>query len=138
CGLGVVSKPGLSLGPVMAGRRGVAHREWWIGGGATAGVLGACTAAIFARALSGLFGGVGQELFNAGILAVAVVMLTWHNVWMASHGRELAAEVRAAGEAVASGTRTLAGLAIVVAVAVLREGVEVVLFLYGVVISAGE
>jgi len=59
-------------------------------------------------------------------------MLTWHNVWMARHGRELAAEMRAAGEAVASGAKSLLGLTIVVGVAVLREGVEVVLFLYGI------
>ena len=39
---------------------------------------------------------------------------------------------RAAGQAVKAGAKSLAGLAIVVAVAVLREGFEVVLFLYGV------
>jgi high-affinity iron transporter len=65
-------------------------------------------------------------------------MLTWHNVWMARHGREIAAEMRAVGAAVVSGSRSAVGLTIVVAVAVLREGVEVVLFLYGVVLSAGE
>ena len=64
-------------------------------------------------------------------------MLTWHNVWMARHGREMAADMRAVGQAVASGVRSLAGLAVVVGVAVLREGVEVVLFLYGVVASEG-
>jgi high-affinity iron transporter len=64
-------------------------------------------------------------------------MLTWHNVWMARHGRELAAEIRAAGEAVVAGRSSLAALAIVVGVAVLREGSEVVLFLYGILASEG-
>jgi high-affinity iron transporter len=64
-------------------------------------------------------------------------MLTWHNVWMARHGREMAGEMRAAGEAVAHGSKSLAALAIVVGVAVLREGVEVVLFLYGVAATEG-
>jgi len=59
-------------------------------------------------------------------------MLTWHNAWMASHGRELAREVRAIGGAVATGDRPLTALAVVVGVAVLREGSEVVLFLYGI------
>ena len=59
-------------------------------------------------------------------------MLTWHNAWMASHGRELAREVRAVGTAVAAGDRPLTALAVVVGVAVLREGSEVVLFLYGI------
>ena len=93
--------------------------------------------AVFAEVLSQAFAGSGQELFNATILGIAVVMLTWHNVWMARHGRELAAEMRAAGEAVAAGRSSLAALAIVVGVAVLREGSEVVLFLYGILASEG-
>src|SRR4051794_41981648 len=54
---------------------------------------------------------MGQELFNAAILGVAVVMLTWHNVWMASHGREIALEMRAVGHAVAEGSKPLGALA---------------------------
>src|SRR5258707_10435259 len=80
---------------------------------------------------------MGQELFNAAILAVAVTMLTWHNVWMARHGREMAGEMRAVGQAVADGTKPLMALAVVVGVAVLREGSEVALFLYGVAASDG-
>jgi high-affinity iron transporter len=132
-----VFEAGLIIGIVMAVTRSVAGRERWIGGGVAGGVLGAVLVAIFTSSLSSAFEGVGQELFNAGILAVAVVMLTWHNVWMARHGRELAAEMRAVGQAVVTGSKSLAGLAVVVGVAVLREGVEVVLFLYGVVASEG-
>ena len=87
--------------------------------------------------MSDLFGGSGQEVFNAGILGFAVLMLTWHNVWMSRHGRELVAELRAAGEAVVAGSKSLLALAIVVAIAVLREGSEVVLFLYGVAAAQG-
>jgi high-affinity iron transporter len=64
-------------------------------------------------------------------------MLTWHNVWMAHHGREMAGEMRAAGQAVAAGTKSLLALAVVVGVAVLREGSEVALFLFGVAASDG-
>jgi high-affinity iron transporter len=85
--------------------------------------------------LSQLFEGMGQELFNAAILAIAVIMLTWHNVWMARHGKEIAGEMRAIGQAVAEGSKSLLALAVVVAVAVLREGSEVALFLYGVAAS---
>jgi high-affinity iron transporter len=101
------------------------------------GVAGACLVAAFAGALSNLFAGMGQELFNAAILGIAVVMLTWHNVWMARHGREMAREVRAIGQAVADGSKSLLALAVVVGVAVLREGSEVALFLYGIVTSDG-
>jgi high-affinity iron transporter len=99
--------------------------------------LGACLVAAFAGELAALFQGNGQELFNASILLLAVTMLTWHNVWMASHGREMARELKAAGHDVVTGKRTLAALGVVVGVAVLREGSEVVLFLYGIAAQGG-
>jgi high-affinity iron transporter len=132
-----VFEAGLIVGIVMAVTAGVAGRGYWIAGGVAAGVLGACIVALFTSGLSELFGGSGQEVFNAGILGFAVLMLTWHNVWMSRHGRELVAELRAAGEAVVAGSKSLLALAIVVAIAVLREGSEVVLFLYGVAAAQG-
>ena len=132
-----VFEAGLIIGIVLAVTGSVPHRNRWIGGGVLAGALAACTVAAFAGALSQLFAGMGQELFNAAILGVAVIMLTWHNVWMAHHGREMAGEMRAVGQAVAAGTKSLLALAVVVGIAVLREGSEVALFLYGVVASDG-
>jgi high-affinity iron transporter len=132
-----VFEAGLVVGIVMAVTASVPGHTAWIAGGVGAGVLGACIVALFTSGLSDLFGGSGQEIFNAGILGFAVLMLTWHNVWMSRHGRELVAELRAAGEAVVAGSKSLLALAIVVAIAVLREGSEVVLFLYGVAASQG-
>jgi high-affinity iron transporter len=132
-----VFEAGLIVGIVLAVTGGVAHRNRWIGGGVVAGALAACLVAAFAGALSQLFEGMGQELFNAAILGVAVAMLTWHNVWMAHHGREIAGEMRAVGQAVAEGRKSLLALAVVVGVAVLREGSEVALFLYGIAASDG-
>lgn len=132
-----VFEAGLIIGIVMAVTSGVAGRARWVAAGVAAGVLGACLVALFASGLSQLFGGSGQELFNAGILGFAVLMLGWHNVWMSRHGRELAADMRAAGEAVVAGSKSLAALSLVVTIAVLREGSEVVLFLYGVAAAEG-
>ena len=132
-----VFEAGLIVGIVLAVTRSVPRRNRWIGGGVMAGVAAACLVAAFAGVLSQLFEGMGQELFNAAILAIAVIMLTWHNVWMARHGKEIAGEMRAIGQAVAEGSKSLLAVAVVVAVAVLREGSEVALFLYGVAASDG-
>ena len=115
-------------GPRLVGRRRVSPPA----------TLGACLVAAFAGELAALFSGSGQELFNATVLVLAVGMLTWHNVWMAGHSRELARDVRAVGAAVAEGQRPLLALSVVVGVAVLREGSEVVLFLYGVFAAGGD
>ncbi len=130
-----VIEAGLIIGIVMAATRGVAGRGRWVSYGVVAGVAGATLVAFFAGAISEAFQGSGQELFNAAVLAIAVCMLMWHNAWMARHGREIAAEMRQIGAAVSEGVKPLTALAVVVGLAVLREGSEVVLFLYGIAAS---
>jgi len=130
-----VIEAGLIIGIVMAATRGVIGRGRWVTFGVIAGMLGATIVAFFAGAISQAFAGAGQELFNASVLAIAVIMLMWHNAWMARHGREIAAEMRSVGTAVSEGAKPLTALAIVVGLAVLREGSEVVLFLYGIMAS---
>jgi high-affinity iron transporter len=130
-----VIEAGLIVGIVMAATRGVIGRGRWITIGIGGGVLGASIVAMFAGAISEAFQGAGQELFNAGVLGIAVIMLMWHNAWMARHGREIADEMRRVGAAVSEGAKPLTALAIVVGLAVLREGSEVVLFLYGIMAS---
>ena len=130
-----VLEAGLIVGIVMAATRGVAGRGQWVTIGIVAGVLGASVVAMFAGAISDAFQGSGQELFNASVLGIAVLMLMWHNAWMARHGREIADEMRRVGTAVSEGSKPLTALAVVVGLAVLREGSEVVLFLYGILAS---
>jgi high-affinity iron transporter len=127
-----VVEAALVISIVMAASRGASRRGWWVWGGVAAGLLGSCVVAGFAGALAEAAAGVGQELFNAAVLFTAVIMLGWHNVWMRRHGRELAREMNQVGRAVLSGERPLYALALVVGLAVLREGAEVVLFLYGI------
>ena len=133
-----VIEAGLIIGIVLAATQSVAHRGLWVGVGITGGIVGACIVAGFAEQLAGLFQGSGQELFNAGILIIAVLMLAWHNVWMAGHGKQMANEMRQMGAEVSLGQKTLTALAVVVGVAVLREGSEVVLFLYGIAAQGGQ
>src|SRR5215469_15415375 len=131
-----VIEAGLIIGIVLAATRGVSGRGRWVSAGIFAGALGAGIVALFAEAIANAFEGAGQELFNASVLGVAVVMLMWHAAWMARHGREMAVELAAVGAAVTAGKRPMTALAVVVALAVLREGAEVVLFLYGI-LAAG-
>jgi high-affinity iron transporter len=133
-----VFEAGLIVGIVLAATQGIAGRAAWIAGGIGAGVLGAAVLAGFAGVLENAFAGNGQEMFNAAILISAVVMLSWHQIWMAHHGKQMASEMKAMGREVAMGSRSLLAMAVVVGVAVLREGAEVVLFLYGIAASGHE
>lgn len=133
-----VLEAALIVGIVSAATRGIPGRARWIASGIGAGILGSLLVAAGANVLSNLAQGMGQELFNASILGVAVAMLAWHNIWMSVHGRELAANANRVGADIRSGAKELSVLLIVVAIAVLREGSETVLFLYGVAISGHE
>lgn len=116
---------------VAAATRGVVRRDLYIVSGVVFGVIGAAVVAGFAGALEAAMQGAGQSLFDAGVLLAAVLMIGWHVVWMSSHGRELARQMQSVGHAVKTGSSSLAMLLAVVALAVLREGSKVVLFLYG-------
>jgi len=133
-----VLEAGLIVGVVLAATEGVAKRGRWIAGGMGAGVLGACLVALFAQGLADAFSGAGQNLFNAAILIAAVAMLSWHVLWMAGHARQLTTDMKTLGRSVSEGQQTLLAMSVVVAVAVLREGAEVVLFLYGIAASGGD
>ena len=132
-----VLEAALIIGIVAAATRGIPGRGVRLAWGVAIGLAGSCAVAFGAEAISSLADGVGQEIFNASVLFVAVAMLAWHNLWMAKHGRELAANARDVGSAIRNGTKELSVLMVVVALAVLREGSETVLFLYGVSLSAG-
>jgi high-affinity iron transporter len=125
-----VLEAALVVSVVFAATRGVPARGRWIGAGVAAGVLGAVAVAFFAGVIAATAAGMGQELFNATILFAAVVMIGWHAIWMATHGRQLALQLQALGSEVSVGRRPLTALLLVVAIAVLREGSEIVLFLF--------
>lgn len=121
----------LIIGIIGAATRGLPGRNVWMLGGVVAGLAGSLGVATLTEVIAQLAEGSGQELFNATILGAAVLMLGWHIIWMNSHGRELAQKARAMGNAVREGRRGLSALALVIALAVLREGSETVLFLNG-------
>ena len=130
-----VLEAALIISIIAAATRGVVRRGVFIGGGVGLGVIGALLVAAFAGVIAEAVGGAGQELFNACVLLVAVAMIGWHVVWMSSHGRELVQQMQTVGGAVKAGSSSLTLLLAVVALAVLREGSEVVLFLYGMAAS---
>lgn len=133
-----VLEAGIVIGVVLAASEGIRGRGLWISAGVLGGVLGSAVLALFAERIANLFDGSGQELLNAAILSVAVVMLVWTVVWMASHGREMVTQMKEVGRDVKEGRKPLTALAIVVGMAVLREGVEIVLFMYGIMSTGME
>jgi high-affinity iron transporter len=125
----------LIISIMVAATRGISHRSQWIAGGVLIGLCGSALVASGMERISNLADGMGQELFNVAVLLIAVGMLAWHNIWMASHGRELALQMKSTARSVSEGGSERSVILVVIALAVLREGSETVLFLYGVATS---
>lgn len=128
----------LIVGIVAAATRTLPQRRQWILAGIGAGVAGSLVVALLAGRIAEFAEGAGQELFNAAVLGLAAFMLAWHNIWMARHGAELAGQARQLGRDLVSGEREMSALALVVTLAILREGSETVLFLYGIATGGEE
>jgi high-affinity iron transporter len=122
----------LIISIALAASRGLAGSRRAILMGCIAGLAGALALAGATDWLSETLEGMGPDVFNAGVLLAAVLMLSWHHIWMQRHGAAIAHELKSVGGEVLAGARPLAALATIVALAALREGAEVVLFLYGV------
>lgn len=123
----------LFVGIIAAATRSLAGRTKWLAGGVAAGVLGALALAAGADRLGALADGVGQDLMNVAILSLALLMLAWHCIWVSTHGREMSRDALQLGSSVKTGARAPRALMVAVALAVLREGAETVLFVSGLV-----
>jgi high-affinity iron transporter len=114
---------------LLAATRGTRRRELWFLFGLAGGAAGAGVVALFAEAITEALAGRGQDLFNATVLSLTVVMVAWTIAWMRKHGATLATEAKTTGERIRSGQAPLYLLAVTVGVAVMRDGSELVVFL---------
>jgi high-affinity iron transporter len=130
-----VLEAALIIGILAAATRNIRGSRTWLAAGVVVGLLGSALVAASTDAIGSFADGVGQELFNAIVLGVAVAMLAWHNIWMSTHGKELAVNASSMGREIREGRSECSALFLIVGLAVLREGSESVLFLYGIAAS---
>ncbi len=127
----------LLVGVIAAAARGLPSRSRWLAAGVGAGIAGALGMALAAERVSAWADGMGQDLVNVAILGLALAMLTWHCIWGSQRGRESAGDAGRVGAAVQRGQQAPWALALACALAVLREGAETVLFVFGVAAGDG-
>jgi len=128
----------LVLGVLLAATRGMRMSRQWIGLGIGAGTVGALLFALFMEEIENSVNGDGEFLFNAAVLAIASLLIAWTVVWMSRYGRAMAEKMQRVGKSVMDGNAPRKALAVVAAVAVLREGGEAVFFLFGAAQTVNE
>lgn len=121
----------LFVGIIAACTRGLAHRSVWLASGILMGIAGSVGMAFGLERLGNWAEGLGQDLVNVVIVVVALVMLAWHCIWISPHAQEMVRTARRLGSTASQGHDTLWALSLAVAMAVLREGSETVIFVAG-------
>ncbi|MFQ6616219.1 MAG: FTR1 family protein [Fidelibacterota bacterium] len=105
------------------------------------GVAAALAASVFAaliiQLVAGGLTGRGEEIFEGTVMILAAVILSTMIVWMARNKNVSRHIENRARSAITGNLGAGVGIFALAFVAVLREGVETVLFLYGVTINQG-
>jgi len=122
---------------VLAATKELKNKNKWIWFGILGGSAGAVLFALLTEFISRLTGNAGKLYFNAIILFCAVIMIGWTVVWMKKHGKMIVHDMKKLSHAVSMGEKPLHILSIIIGLAVLREGSEIVVFVYGL-IAAGQ
>jgi high-affinity iron transporter len=125
----------LFIGIIAASTQGILHRTKWLSTGILIGAMGSFLLASMMKQLSDWAEGIGQELVTICILSVALIMLAWHAIWVNAHAKQMVLHAKSIGQVADHTSASLWAVAIAVAMAVVREGAETVLFVAG--LSAG-
>ncbi|ECH1125801.1 iron permease [Salmonella enterica subsp. diarizonae] len=131
-----VLEAGLIISVILAACKGYKISHLVIAG-ITSGVIFSGLLALFTNSIENALSGTGQEVFNSALLLTATLMLSWQIVWMSTKGKEMADTRRNEVRNILSEGNKNYAIAVVVAIAVMREGSEVVLFMYSIIISTG-
>jgi high-affinity iron transporter len=123
---------------LMAATRSMSGSRHWIGLGVFGGLMGAVLFGLFMEQMENSFEGDGEFIFNAVVLLLASVLISWTVFWMSRHGREMSEHIKQVGSSVKEGDLPRRALAIVALSAVMREGSEAAFFLFGAAQGIGE
>ena len=127
----------LFVGIVAAATAHLAGRTRWLILGVITGVIGSVALAASMDVITAWAGGVGQDLLTVALLGMALMLLALHAIQAPSHARQARQEARRIGSSLDAGTASLFALTGAVALAVLREGAETVLFVGGALSGSG-
>jgi high-affinity iron transporter len=121
----------LVVGVLLAATSGMHGSRQWIGLGIFGGLIGAVFFGLFMEQMENAFEGDGEFIFNAVVLLLASVLISWTVFWMSRHGCEMSIRMKEVGNSVKQGDLPHRALAIIALSAVMREGSEAAFFLFG-------
>jgi high-affinity iron transporter len=99
------------------------------------GLLGSAIVAYFINEISSMAEGMGQEMFNALILITAAMVIGWTVLWMRSNAPKMVSKLKKTGNEIKEGRLHMFSISVIIALAFLREGSEIILFGNGILLA---
>jgi high-affinity iron transporter len=120
-----------------SGAKAIATGRRFLWGGVVAGLASASLLAVVLLSFASLLEGDREDYFQIAMAGIAALLILQMVVWMRNHGRELKQDLERGAQRAVAGANWWS-LFFLAMVAVAREGSETVVFLYGILASAGE
>lgn len=122
----------LLVGIILAVTQHIEKSRIYIIAGGMLGVVCASIFAFFTRKLSLSFGGIGDELFDSGIMILITILLSWTIIWMQGYGTKVKQHIHNISTKIHEGNASYLMLVFLVASTILREGAEIIILVYSI------
>ena len=137
--MAIVFREGLEMAIIisllLAATKDINKGAFWILGGTVLGVLLASMLGYFALNNEAIIAVMKAKVTGGVILFVSALFIGYTVIWMKENGRKISQDIKQSTSELPA--NPLFSLALVALFCVLREGVEVVIFLMGLVTSGG-
>ncbi|WP_367364617.1 FTR1 family protein [Candidatus Tisiphia endosymbiont of Nedyus quadrimaculatus] len=122
----------LLLGVILAVTKQLEKSRIYIIAGVMLGTVSAALFAFFTRSITVAFSGLGDEIFNSGIILLTVGLIGWTIVWMQGYGIKIKQNLNDLSVKISSGDSSYIMLVLIVAATILREGMEIIILVYSI------
>ncbi len=122
----------LLFGIILAATKPIHQSRTYIITGSLIGLVAAALSAFFAEAITQSFNELGDEVVDSGIILFTALMISWTVVWMQGYSGKIHHNLSELSENINAGTASKYSLIIMISTVVLREGVEIILFVYSI------
>ncbi|WP_341747632.1 MULTISPECIES: FTR1 family protein [unclassified Candidatus Tisiphia] len=122
----------LLLGVILAVTKQLEKSRIYIIAGVMLGTVSAALFAFFTRSITVAFSGLGDEIFNSGVILLTVALIGWTIVWMQGYGIKIKQNLNDLSVKISSGDSSYIMLVLIVAATILREGMEIIILVYSI------
>ena len=120
------------LGVILAVTKPVKDSRKYVILGSITGVFLSALLAFFAKTLSESMGGTGGEILDSCVILITAILISCTVVWMQGYTKKIRKDLSKLSDKITAGVVSKLMLVFVVAVAIFREGAEIILFVYSI------